>query len=232
MKFHRLSLFLVATVAFGAPQAFAVSLSPADINGGDSSTTSFTDGSITLTPFIGAAPSTFNANPTRLGNDDQGTNASAFNDPDTDPNNGNEETLEFQFSPLVGLSQIAFDFSRADGPGPDSGVSISGFASNPFVSFFDPNFGGNPGFSSTYDGGTGTVSFDLPFALAFVGQDIEINFASPNASAGQTLLLRVTDEDEAGAQLAITNISYEAIPEPASLSLLAIGFAAVLRRQR
>lgn len=212
--------------------AAVVMLSPGQINGGDTTTTQFSDASLTLTPFIGAAAATFNGNAVRLGIDDAGTNANAFNDPDTDPNNGNEERLAFDFVVNAGLESIVYDFSRADGPGPDDGVIIEGFLSDPNASFSVSN----ANLFAVYDAAQGRLRLNVPGQL-FNGTDVTVSF-DPVASNGQSLLLSVTDTTQAGAQLAITGIAYQsniaAVPEPGSLAglgLLAIG-GAILRRRR
>ena len=201
-----------AVVALAASPAMAVvtTLSPGEINGLDTDTTSFTDGNLTLTPFNGGVATTFNGAGARLGVDDTGTsNNNAFNDPDTDPNNGNEETLEFVFETGIGLSQIAYDFARADGPGPQDGVFISGFLADPLVTFTlaDAPFEDSR-LTTSYDSLTGTVELDIPGAL-FSGDDIQVNFGRPAASEGQTLLLSATDTTQAGAQFPIVSISYD-----------------------
>lgn len=208
-------------------QAAIVTLSPTDIHGNDTNTASFSNGDITLTPFIGAVQDTFNGNATRLGLDDAGTNNNAFNDPDIDPNNGNEERLEYAFSSTAGLSQLSYDFSRADGPGPDDGVVFTGFISNPQASFSvsDPNL------FAVWDGPSATLRLNIPGAL-FSGAIVDVNFARPGASAGQTLSMSTTDTTQAGAQLAIRSISYETIPEPAALTLLCLGGLGLLGRRK
>ncbi len=182
---------LAATLIAAPALALVIDLTPGQINNGDTNTASFTDGKITLTPFVGETQSTFNANAERLGIDGTGTNANAFNDPDVDPNNGNEEKLQFEFDATVGLSRIAYDFSRADGPGLDDGVIITGFLVDPQVSFSvdNPNLFGNYA--------AGRLRLNIPSGL-FNGNDVDINFGVPSASAGQTLLLSVTDTTQAG----------------------------------
>ena len=108
-----------------------ISLTPGDISGLDTSTSNFDNGEVSITPLVGTTVSTFNANAARLGIDGVGSNNNAFNDPDTDPNNGNEEKLQLVFQPTSGLTGISWDFSRADGPGANDGVLISGFTSDP-----------------------------------------------------------------------------------------------------
>ncbi|MEQ8211280.1 MAG: PEP-CTERM sorting domain-containing protein [Lacipirellulaceae bacterium] len=223
-----LAVFCAVFTATHLAQAATVTLSPTDIHGNDTNTASFSNGDLTLTPFIGATQDTFNGNPTRLGLDNAGTNNNAFNDPDTDPNNGNEEILEFIFSPLAGLSQIVWDFSRADGPGPDDAVTISGFVSDPGATI-------TPGVSVT---NPNTVSFSGGvLSLDITGQNFggaldSVTLANPGASAGQTLILKVTDTTQGGAQLAIRSISYETIPEPTSLVLFGLAGICMISRRR
>lgn len=209
-----------------AAQAAVVNLTPADINGGDTNTASYSDGNVTLTPLIGTTPATFNDNAVRLGIDGTGTNVNAFNDPDTDPNNGNEERLEFDFSLTVGLSSIVYDFSRADGPGSDDGVIISGFTSDPTITF-SPAV---TNLSYVWNALSGSVRINVP-GSGFSGTDIAINF-DPNASLGQTLLMTVTDTTQAGAQLAVTGISYDVVPEPSIALLGGLGLLGLIRRRR
>ena len=152
-------------------------------------------------------PATFNANAVRLGIDDFGTNANAFNDPDAIAGNGNDEQLRFEFGNNAGLTQLSWDFARADGPMEDSGVRISGFTSDPGVSVT------GPGASASY--ANGVVNLQLSGA-AFAQTDGFLNLANPAASTGATLLLTVTDTTQAGAQFPILSISYEdAVPTKA-----------------
>ena len=217
MKLPLLLLGLMATASQGA-----TTLTAAIINGGDTNRTSFTDGNVTLTPFLGAVAATFNTNTARLGMDEVGSNAAAFNDPDVNPNNGNEEKLQYAFAPTIGLSQIAYDFSRADGPGANDGVIITGFISDPGVTFSVTN----ANLFAVYD--AGTLRLNIPGVL-FSGTETFINF-DPNASLGQTLMMSVTDTTQAGAQFAIRSISY--VPEPSVAILGSIGLLGLLRRRR
>ncbi|MBK1827315.1 PEP-CTERM sorting domain-containing protein [Haloferula rosea] len=217
----------------GASSA-ATLLTPATINGGDTSRSTFTDGNITLNPLEAGSPSTFNDNALRLGIDDAPTpagtianNANAFNDVDTNPNNGNEQQLQFIFAPTIGFSQMTWDFSRADGPGPNDGVFITGFVADPGATLS----GAITTSTVSYDSGTGTLQLDLTGA-DFGGADGILNLSNLFASAGQTLLLTVTDTTQHGAQLAITSISYDVVPEPSALALLSLGGLALMRRRR
>lgn len=218
--------------------ATIIAFTPAQITGEDTTTTSFSDGNVTLTPFIGTTEATFNASPApvnnpagprRLGIDDNDTNGNGFNDPDTDPDNGNDERLQFAFAPTVGLNSITYDFSRADGV--NGGVFISGFLADPQISFSVAD----PGLFAEFDDTTGTARIVIPGSLFPTGVDTTINF-NPATSAGETLLLRVVDTDQANAQLAILGITIDddvqPIPEPSSVALLALGGLGLLRRRR
>jgi hypothetical protein len=196
------AVLALALLAAPAASAGIVSLTPGTINGLDTNTTQYSDANVTLTPLRSGTPATFNANAVRLGIDDFGTNANAFNDPDTDPNNGTEEQLRFEFAANAGLTTLSWDYSRADGPDTQSGVNISGFAFDPRVSLTGP--GTSP---ATYNAATGTLNIQLS-AAAFSDTDGVLTL-DPGASAGETLLMTVTDTTQAGAQLAVTGISYE-----------------------
>ncbi len=217
MKLSTLCATLLVLITATSSLAEIITLTPSDINGGETSTSMFSNGELSLIPLQGTTPATFNANAARLGIDDFGTNANAFNDSDTDPNNGNEERLEYIFNSTSGLNSISYDFSRADGTTPDDGVIISGFLSDPGVTFSVSD----PDLTATYDG-AGSVRLNIPGSL-FGGTDVVVGF-NPNSSAGQTLVMSVTDTDQAGAQFAITEISYNnMVPEPQSLLLIGLG---------
>lgn len=204
---------IFAFISTATSQAALVSLTPTQINGGDTSTSNFDNGEVSITPFIGSTVSTFNANAARLGIDDVGSNNNAFNDPDTDPNNGNEEKLQLIFQPSSGLTAISWDFSRADGPGPNDGVFISGFTSDPGATISGVG-------TSTFNYNAGILELDLTGA-DFGGTLSTISLSNPGASAGQTLTITTTDTTQVGAQFAIRGISYEnAVPEPSTLGLL------------
>lgn len=126
---------LIAGLSFSPAYFAIVSLTPAQINGGDTTTSNFTNADVSITPFIGTTVATFNANALRLGIDGTGTNANALNDADVNPNNGNEEKLQLVFQTNAGLAGISWDFSRTDGPGANDGVFISGFLSDPGATY-------------------------------------------------------------------------------------------------
>jgi len=215
---------LVLALVHGKASAAPVTLLPSDINGGDTNTASFSNGDITLTPFIGTTQDTFNGNATRLGIDNNGTNNNAFNDPDTDPNNGNEETLQFIFSSSVGLSGISWDFSRADGDSP-SGVNISGFTADPGASV-------TPGvsvFPNSVSYNAGVLNIQI-LGENFGGNVDSLTLSNPSASFGQTLVLSAVDTDQGGAQLAIRSISY--VPEPTTLLLGGIAALCLVARRK
>jgi hypothetical protein len=228
---------LAIALSFSSMSSAAiVTLTPSDIHGNDSTTALFSNGEVTLTPFIldetGApAAATFNDNVNRIGIDDNNT-GQAFNDADTIVGNEGDELLVFDFVATSGLTQIAYDFSRADGPGPDDGVRISGFLANPNITFSGST---NAALTATYDAGSGSVLLNVPGTL-FGGADTFVNF-DPTTSAGQTLTLTVNDTTQANAQFSIIGISYDndtvAIPEPSSLAALSlVGLGVASRRKR
>lgn len=225
------ALACLALSASASTYAASISLTPTDIHGDDTNTASFSNGDVTITPFVhdgtGFVQDTFNAQPARLGIDNNGTNNNAFNDGDTIVGNAGDERLEFIFDAEAGLSRISYDFSRADGPGPNDGVIISGFTQNPGVSFSvsDPNL------FSVYDAGAGTVRLNIPGEL-FSGTVVDVNFASVGASLGQTLILEAHDTTQAGAQLAIRGIGYTTVPEPSAICLGFLAAAALVRLRK
>ena len=151
---------LAAAGFAGASHAAVVTLTAGDINGGVLTTSSFSNGDITLTPFINGSQVTFNDNVTRLGIVG-GSNNNAFTDPDVDPSNGNEETLQLIFSATSGLTGIEWDFARADGPGANDGVFISGFLSDPGAVLGGPGATSGSPNTTSYDAGTGTLQIDI-----------------------------------------------------------------------
>ena len=225
-KLYQPALLIAVALTCTQSNADTVTLTAADINGGDTNTANYVDSFVTITPFIGDTAATFNGNAARLGIDGNGTNNNAFNDPDTDPNNNNDERLEVIFGIAAGMSQLTWDFARADGAG--GGVFISGFLADPGASFA----GQAAGYTSNFDSGSGTLSFEIPVS-GFSNNDGVLNLSNLAASQGQTLLIRVADLDQGGAQLPIVSFSYGVVPEPTTLGLLAaFGFGVISRRKR
>lgn len=223
MKIQLIAFGLIANLS----QAAVVSLSPTDIHGGVTTTSSFTNGDVTLTPLVGGAAATFNSNEARLGTDPAGTsNANGFADPDQIAGNANDETLMIGFGPTVGLTGLSWDFARADGPLATDGIRISGFLSDPGATITGPGTSG-----ASYS--AGVLTFELSGA-AFVNTDGFLTLSDPAASAGQTLNLSVNDSTQAGALFPITSFSYEnaVIPEPSSVALVGLAGLAFLRRRR
>lgn len=236
MFLRTLACFTAGLLLSPFANAAIINLTPSDIHGDDTTTASFTDGNLTLTPFVRDASgtpvqNTFNAISARLGIDGNGTNNGSFADADTIVGNAGDELLTFEFSANSGLNSISYDFSRADGPGANDGVVISGFLADPGVTFSvsDPNL------FAVYDASAGSVRLNLPGTL-FNG-NVEVISFTPGTSAGQTLTLTVNDTTQAGGQFAIAGISYDndtvAIPEPSSVAALcAVGAAVVTRRRK
>lgn len=232
----RLISFPLAAALAAVTGTFAhagiVSLTPTDIHGDDTTTASFSDGALTITPFVhdgtGFAQDTFNGNPARLGIDNNplGTNNNGITDGDVIVGNAGDEALEFDFAAGFGLSRLSYDFSRADGPGANDGVVFSGFTANPVVEFSvaDANL-------FAVWNGVDAVRVNIPGSL-FGGAVVDINFTNPAASDGQTIFMTANDTTQAGAQLAIRSIAYSSIPEPSSLALAGVllGFAVRSRR--
>jgi hypothetical protein len=250
-------LFLVP-----ATQAGIITIVPSQVHGNTTGTatnstfSSFTDGGITLTALptqltnpTSANPTTFSGNNLRLGIVNTGlatssvNNIASFNDLDINPNNGNEELLGIQLAAASGLTSISYDFSRADGTGPNDGVIISGFLSDPGVTFtlVNSSLNGGTSFGGTgvtqaeafWDAGSGSVRLNIPGGQ-FSSTVRWINF-NPLASVGQTLTVRTTDTDQAGAQLAVLSISYDnlvSVPEPSSLGLVSLAMIGLVYRRR
>lgn len=222
---------LAAGLAFSTfANAAIVSLAPASINLGVTTTSSFSDAGVTLTPTLNGVADTFNTNATRLGMDTAGSNAAAFNDPNTTVGDADDEGMTFSFAANSGLTQISYDFSRADGPGANDGVVISGFLADPGVTFSVSNVD----LFAVYNAGAGSVRLNIPGSL-FSNVLTEINF-DPTRSAGQTLTMAVNDTTQVGAQFAIRGISYDdatvAVPEPSSIAALCVVGAGVVARRR
>lgn len=153
-----------------------------------------------------------------------GNNGSAVDDIDGDPATlGDREAIDLLLDATVGLSQMVVQWTRASGAEPTDGVQIAGFLSDPGASL------------ST---GTGGVSYDAGSVyvnLAWTGGTLTtLDLGNLGASAGQTLRITTNDSDETGPQVAIVSLSYDVIPEPSTLALLAVGtgLAAVARRRR
>lgn len=201
--------FLLAgsLVASASLSAEVITLLPPAIHGNDTTTASFTNGDITLTPTRGGVSTgvTFNANPTRLGIDGfDGSNPNAFSEPDDVFGSADDEGLIFDFASNAGLTQIAFDFATFGGTNPTDGLRISGFTSDPQATL--TGFGAAAaGTSLTFADGVLT----LLFPASFGGADTFINLGSPLASAGQQLVMTIGDSLPAAAQLPILSISYE-----------------------
>lgn len=123
------------------------------------------------------------------------------------------------------MTQISFDFSRANGPGPGDGVFISGFSADPGAVI--------TGEGNVVSFSDGVLELDLS---SFATEDDTLTLSNAVESAGQTLLLTVGDSSSNDSQFAITGIQYDndvfAVPEPSSTALLGLGGLALLLRRR
>ena len=231
LKKHFLTLLAVGGLiaSCGQVQASIVALTPADINGGVTTTASYTDAFVTLTPTVGGVASTFNADAVRLGIDGEGTNNNAFGGGGAGYNttfgDADDEALILAFQPGAGFAGFSYDFARADGTAATDGFQISGFTANP-----NAVATGTAPASISYASGVLTIQ-----QTTFANADTFLTL-DPTASNGQTLTLTVADSDQAGAQLPILGISYDnavvAVPEPTSLAVLAMGMIGLVARRR
>lgn len=212
--------------------AATINLTPTDVSGVDTNTAQFSDGQLTITPFVhdgtGFVQDTFNGNAARLGIDNNGTNNNAVADNDDVVGNAGDEAFEYAFSPTAGLSKITYDFSRAFAAGTNDGVVFTGFRSNPNVTFSIVE----PDLFAIWEAASSTLRLNIPGRL-FGGAQVDINFNNVNASVGETIFMTVNDTSQAAPQLAIRGISYDIVPEPASLSIVCLaGIAMLVRRKR
>ena len=227
MRIQPLMYASLALALGTAATASAFTITPADISNGSSSYTT-ADGLVTLTPKLDMAPSTFGVS----GGCCFGVGNDQINDADGDPNTTNDqEALLVQLSPTAYSTSLSFIYTRAtsalpDGPA-DDGVRISGFLSDPLVSYYsEDNPAGTLNNLSEVEG----VSYEsgvLTIGHAWRGGAVTVfEFGNPLATLGQTLTITVADRDEANPQANLRGISYAAIPEPTSVALL--GLTAVL----
>ncbi len=161
---------------------------------------SFTDGTITLSPFAaGGGPGTFSANAGFIGIDG-GTNINGIDDADGDPTTlSDQESLDIALAGGSGLSQIEFSFTRANA------IEITGFASDPLASVgINPNNNIQTGFDSV----NGSVLIYHPWQSSSTSQ---INFANLAASSGQTLTISSFDFSEAAPQAIPIGITYDTV---------------------
>lgn len=215
---HTLTLFTVLTV--GAHAATTI------VGTDTQNLSSYSDGNITLTPYASTDPllvGTLNSGPNFIGVDG-GTNVNAVDDADGALGGADQEALDFELGALAGLTEIVFQFTRADGPLGTDGVQITGFAS-------DPGATGTPGFADVrWDAGTNSVYAEI--AGAQFNNAHTLSFANLAASTGQTLRMTVADSDEAAPQAALASITYDVVPEPSSTALLGLGGLALMLRRR
>lgn len=193
------------------------------------------DGLVTLKAYNStspAVPTTFNTNPGFIGvsfTGDPANQQNGINDTDGNPATRNDqEAIDILFTPTVGLAEIAFAWSRADGTAATDGIQISGFTSDPGVSgVLLPTAGGFR--DIRWDSGSGSVFAELS-GSEFNGTLRTLSFSNLSASLGATLRITANDSDQAAPQAAIASITY--IPEPSSALLGGLGILGLLRRRR
>ncbi len=187
----------------------AQSILPGMISTGGSSSFITSDGLLTIKGFSDAA-STVPANFTTGGNPPAWFGVEA---------NGalmNADTMKLFMAPGVGFTGFGDIWTRAV-------ISISGFSADPGFAPVGSPAGIN---SSSYAAGVLTVD------LAWNGGTArDYTLSNPAASAGQVLTIAL---DAATApQWAVTHLDYAVVPEPGTLSLLALGgLAAALASRR
>jgi hypothetical protein len=218
----RATLIALALVSIGLSSPRADIILPTDPAGINTYTTA--DGLVTLNAYATVDPLVEGVfSPDFIGV--LGGN-NGVNDDDGDPATGNDrEAIDIILDPTVGLIQIQFQWTRADGPLPTDGVQISGFVADPGVALS----GGSGTATASFDAGLGSIFINHPWDG---GNITTVDFSNLAASAGQTLRIGTNDSTETGPQAPMTSISYAIIPEPSTLALLGIGAGLMRIRRR
>ena len=218
---NSLFILLVASLFMQSDIVSAGMILPADVTNGSASFTT-SDGEVTLNPLqAGGTPGSLGSSGCCIGVVG-GTNNVAVTDGDGDPmTTDDREQLDIVLSSNVGLSEIGFIFTRANGAEATDGVVITGFASDPMASLNDDAT--TDGVTLNFDSGTLYVNHGWRG-----GNNTTVSFADLTSSQGLTVSVLANDSDEAGAQAAISGISYEVVPEPAALTVSLLGFLGLL----
>ena len=221
LKFINTIVLLLGVAFFCNNASHAETVEVTDLTDGASTFTS-SDGLVTLTPFaLDGSVGAFGATgPDFFGI--QGDNNGAI-DEVTTGGVVEREQLDVSFDSSVFMTGINFRWTRVDGPLATDGIELSGFVNDPMATVV-----AGTGLSATYDSGS------LFIQHAWNGGNIsEVTFANASASLGQTISITSNDSDQGDGQAAINLISYEAVPEPAAATCLALlGLGAFCRRRR
>jgi hypothetical protein len=152
-----------------------------------------------------------------------GANANSIDDADGIFGGADQERLRLTLDSGYGLSQLSWQYSRADGPLATDGVSISGFLSDPGASFT----GGLSTNAPTYSGGV------LNFQPVWTGATLQtVSFANLIASDGAILEIVVADSTQGNAQFTATEFQLAVVPEPSTFALLGLGAAGLFLARR
>jgi hypothetical protein len=217
-----------------APNSWAESFNYNDIPGGGPSSFTTSDGLVALTPLVGGAPATIGGGGSGccfgIGNDQ-------VNDSDGNPaTTADQEAMLIGLDPDVVLNSLSFIWTRATGDSPtdlDEGIRISGFLSDPLVSYYSED---NPVGTLNNLSGVNVVGYSagtLVLNHSWRGGAVTVfEFGNPAASRGQTLTLTVADRDESNPQANFRTVTYSTVPEPSSALICGIGALLPLCRRK
>ncbi len=126
-------------------------------------------------------------------------NLNAINDRDGAPGGADQERLRIAIHARRALAGLTWNWSRADGPQPADGVTITGFRSNPGAVFS----GGISAAAPVY--AAGKLTFQI---TAFNSAVHSVTFTNRAASSNATLEITVADSTQAGPQFALQSLSF------------------------
>lgn len=209
----------------GVCNSQAASFNDSDIPGGGPSSFTSSDGLVSLTPLLGGAPATIGGGGSGccfgIGNDQ-------VNDVDGNPaTTADQEAMVFALDPDVVLNSLSFIWTRATGDSPtdlDEGIRISGFLSDPLVSYYSED---NPVGTLNNLSEVNVVGYSagtLVLNHGWRGGAVTVfEFGNTAATRGQTLTLTVADRDESNPQANLRTVTYSTVPEPSSGLICGIG---------
>jgi hypothetical protein len=130
------------------------------------------------------------------------------------------ESMTLQLGQNWDVTQLRFIYGYAG-----STVLVSGFLSDPIATpqvYNSPDIG-----TMSYSSGT----LSIPITATDTGGNMAmVNFGDLSATAGATL--EITYSGPTGHGIALNQVTYATVPEPASLSLLALGMVLLMRKGR